>query len=86
MPDPFSEYVRVPGTDLEVAISLEKDQLTIALNKTDVRVYRVVIEQATMPIEHAWLSDLFMHDHRVRLSEFASDLEDYVESLDLSQG
>ena len=82
----FSERVQVPGTDLEVTISLEKDQLTVALNKTDARVYRLVIEQATMPIEHAWLSDLFMHDHRIRLSELASDLEDYVASLDLSQG
>jgi hypothetical protein len=39
-----------------------------------------------MPIEHAWLSDLFMHDHRVRLFEFASDLQDYVESLDSRRG
>jgi hypothetical protein len=86
MTSPFSESVKVPETDLEVTITLEKDELTIALNKSDARVYRVCIEQATMPIEHAWLSDLFMHDHRVRLSEFASDLQDYVESLDLSQG
>jgi len=82
----FSERVRVPETALAVTITLEKDELTIALNKSDARVYRVRIEQATMPIEHAWLSDLFMHDNRVRLSEFASDLQDYVESLDLSQG
>ena len=86
MTSPFSERVKVPETDLEVTITLEKDELTIVLNKSDARVYRVRIEQATMPIEHAWLSDLFMHDHRVRLSEFASDLQDYVESLDLSQG
>ena len=86
MTSPFSERVKVPETDLEVTITLEIDELTIALNKSDARVYRVSIEQATMPIEHAWLSDLFMHDHRVRLSEFASDLQDYVESLDLSQG
>src|SRR5262249_7377845 len=85
MTPPFSERVKVPETDLEVTITLEKDELTIALNKSDARVYRVRIEQATMPIEHAWLSDLFMHD-TVRLSEFASDLQDYVESLNLSQG
>jgi hypothetical protein len=82
----FNEHLRVPGTDLEITINLEQDQLTISLNKTNAHVYRVVIEQATMPIEHAWLSDLFMHDHRVRLSEIAADLQDYVESLDLSQG
>jgi hypothetical protein len=82
----FSERVKIPDTDLEVTVSLENDQLTIALNKSDARVYRVVVEQATMPIEHRWLSDLFMQDHRVRLSEFTSDLEDYVQSLDLSQG
>jgi len=86
MTSPFSERVKVPETDLEVTITLENGELTIALNKSDARIYRVRIEQAMMPIEHAWLSDLFMHDHRVRLSEFASDLQDYVESLDLSQG
>jgi len=39
-----------------------------------------------MPIENAWLSDLFMHDHRVRLGDMTSDLDDYVESLNVAQG
>jgi hypothetical protein len=46
----------------------------------------VVVEQATMPIENAWLSDMFMHDHRVHLGQLTSDLDDYVESLNVSQG
>jgi hypothetical protein len=74
------------STDLEVAVSLENDELTIVLNKANARVYRVVVEQATMPIENAWLSDMFMHDHRVRLGQLASDLDDYVDSLNVAQG
>ena len=31
MTSPFSERVNVPETDLEVTITLEKDQLTICL-------------------------------------------------------
>ena len=76
----------VPGTDLEVTVRLENGDLTMVLMKANAHVYRVVVEQATMPIDHAWLSDMFMHDHRVRLGEMASELEEYVESLNVAQG
>jgi hypothetical protein len=76
----------VPGTDLEVTVRLENGELTIVLTKGNARVYRVVIEQATMPIENAWLSDMFMHEHHVRLGQMTSDLEEYVESLNAAQG
>jgi hypothetical protein len=46
----------------------------------------MVVEQATLPIENAWLSDMFMHDHRVPLGQLNSDVEEYVESLNVSQG
>jgi hypothetical protein len=29
---------------------------------------------------------MFMHDHRVRLGQLASDLDDYVDSLNVAQG
>jgi hypothetical protein len=61
-------------------------ELSVTVNKADRSVYRVVLEQATMPIENAWLSDFFMHDHRVRLSQVTSELDDYIESLNASQG
>ena len=76
----------VPGTDLEVAVRLENGELTMVLTKANARVYRVVVEQATMPIENAWLSDMFMHDHRVRLGQLTSDLEEYIDSLNVAQG
>jgi len=76
----------VPGTDLEVTNTLVGSDLTIVVTKAGAPVCRLIVEQATMPIEHAWLSDMFMYDHRVRLSELTSDLEDYIASLDLSQG
>jgi hypothetical protein len=83
---PLTERLLVPGTDLEVVVSLDNDELTMVLNKANARVYRVVVEQATRPIENSWLSDMFMHDHRVRLADLTSDVDDYVESLNVSQG
>ena len=86
MMEPVTSRLAVPGTDLEVSVRLENDELTMVLTKANAHIYRVVVEQATMPIENAWLSDMFMHDHRVRLGQLTSDLADYVESLNLAQG
>jgi hypothetical protein len=86
MIEPVISRVAIPGADLELTVTLEKDELTMVLTKGNARVYRVVVEQATMPIENSWLSDMFMHDHRVRLGQLNSDLEDYVETLNVSQG
>ena len=84
--EPVTGRYHVPGTDLEVIVSLENDALTMVLTKANKRVYRVVVEQATMPIENAWLADMFMRDDRVRLGELSAELADYVESLNISQG
>ena len=86
MSEPITGRLAIPGTDLEVTISLENDELTMVLTKANARVYRVVIEQATIPIENAWLSDMFMFDQRVRLDQLTSDLVEYVETLNFSQG
>jgi hypothetical protein len=86
MTEPVTGRLAVPGTDLEVAVSLDNGELTMVLSKSNARVYRVVVEQATIPIENAWLSDMFMHDHRVRLAQLSTDLVEYVESLNVSQG
>jgi len=86
MTEPGTGRWAVPGTDLEITTTLEHGDLTIVLAKANARVCRVIVEQATIPIEHAWLSDMFMYDYRIRLSELTSDLEDYIASLDLSQG
>ena len=73
MTEPATSRLAVPGSDLEVTVSLEKGELTMVLTKANSRVYRVVVEQATMPIENAWLSDMFMRhnpasrSHRGRL-------------------
>jgi hypothetical protein len=86
MTEPVTSRLAVPGSDLEVTVSLEEGELTMVLTKANSRVYRVVVEQATMPIENAWLSDMFMHDHRLRLAQLNSDVEEYVESLNVCQG
>ena len=86
MTEPVTGRLAIPGTDLEVTVSLENGELTMVLTKANAHIYRVVVEEATMPIENAWLSDMFMHDHRVRLSQMTSDLDDYVDSLNVAQG
>ena len=86
MTELVTSQMAVPGTDLEVTVRLENGDLTMVLTKGNAHVYRVVVEQATMLIENAWLSDMFMHDHRVHLGQLTSDLDDYVESLNVSQG
>ena len=86
MTEPVTGRLAVPGTDLEVTVQLENGELTMVLTKGNAHVYRVVVEQATILIENAWLSDMFMHDHRVRLGQLASDLDDYVDSLNVAQG
>ena len=86
MSEPVTGRWAVPGTDLEVTTSFERGDLTIVLAKASAHICRLIVEQATMPIEHEWLAEMFTHDYRIRLSELTSDLEDYVASLDLSQG
>lgn len=86
MTEPVTGRWTIPDTDLEVITTLENGDLTIIVTKANARVYRVILEQATMPIEHAWLSDMFMYDHRVQLAQLTSDLEEYVASLNSSQG
>jgi hypothetical protein len=84
--EPGPTRVEFPGTDLTVLLELNNGELSMTVNKANKCVYRVVLEQATIPIENAWLSDMFIHDHRVRLSDLTAQLEEYVESLNVSQG
>jgi len=58
----------------------------MTVHKADRSVYRVILEQATMPIENAWLADMFMRDDRVQLGRLSADLVDYVETLNIAQG
>ena len=76
----------VPGTDLTVFVELVDGELSMTVNKADRTVYRVVLEQATVPIENAWLTDMFMRDDRVQLCKLSDDVEDYVETLNIAQG
>ncbi len=76
----------VPGTDLSVFVELIGGELSMTVHKADRSVYRVILEQATLPIENAWLADMFMRDDRVQLGKLSADLEDYVETLNIAQG
>jgi hypothetical protein len=79
-------HVEFPGTDLTVLLELNNSELSMTVNKAKNCVYRVVLEQATTPIENVWLLDMFIHDHRVRLSDLTAELEEYLASLNVSQG
>ena len=73
-------------TDLEIKACLVNAALTIEVLKSGACVYRVVLDHAADPIEHAWLADLFARDERVPMQEIADQVEDYVASLNTSQG
>ena len=75
-----------PGTDLTVLVELNDGELSMTVNKADKSVYRVVLEQATQPIENAWLADMFMRNDRVQLGKLSADVDDYVETLNIAQG
>jgi hypothetical protein len=82
----ISNRVEFPGTDLAVVVELTNGELSLTVHRADRCVYRVVLEQATMPLEDAWLADMFMRDDRVRLAELSKDLAEYVETLNVAQG
>jgi len=75
-----------PGTDLTVLVELNNGELSIRVDKASTCVYRVVLEQATAPIDNAWLADVFRRDDRVKLRELSADVEEYVDSLNIAQG
>ena len=83
---PASSRFDFPGTDLTVFVELNDGELSMTVSKADKSVYRVVLEQATLPIENAWLADMFMRDDRVQLGKICADVDDYVETLNIAQG
>ena len=78
--------VTFPGTDLEVIVSVAAGDLAVNVTKSGKLVYRVVIEQATGPIDSAWIVDLFTRSDRVCLADLSADVEEYLESLNIAQG
>jgi len=84
--EPAASRFDFPGTDLTVVVELIGGELSMTVNKADKSVYRVVLEQATQPIENAWLADMFMRNDRVQLGKLSADLDDYVETLNIAQG
>ena len=83
---PVTSRFVVPGTDIVVDIELEDGALSMTVNKARARVYRVILEQATAPIENVWLADMFMRDDRVHLGKLSDDVTDYLDTLNVSQG
>lgn len=81
-----AQRVAFPGTDIEVLVSLKDGNLAVDVKKADKLVYRVVVEEATGPIENAWIVDLFTRSDRVRLSDLSSEVDDYLGSLNNAQG
>lgn len=81
-----AERVVVPGTDLEVHIGLADGDLALEVKKSGRLVYRAVVEEATGPVEQAWIVDLFARSDRVCLTDISADADDYLNSLDIAQG
>ena len=81
-----AERITVPGTDLEVHIGLADDDLALEVRKAGRLIHRVVVEQATGPVEQAWIVDLFARSDRVCLTDISAEADDYLNSLDIAQG
>ena len=84
--DAIRESLRFKGTDLEIRARLADAALTIDVMKAGTLVHRVVLDQATDPIEHAWLIDLFAREERVGMRELAHQADDYLGSSNRSHG
>jgi len=90
MPNPQTDAkngrLRLRGTDIEVRARVDGARLTVDVLKSGVCVHRLLIDDATAPLEHAWITDLFAGENRVELRELAGQVDDYVTSLDTNQG
>ena len=80
------QALKFDGTDLEIRACLAKTTLTIEVVKSGACVYRVVLDHATDPLEHAWLAELFARNERVPINELAHQVDDYLGSLNTNQG
>ena len=83
---PVANRFDIPGTDLVVKIEYSNDELCMTVDKAHGSVYRLVIENASIPIEHTWLAEMFMRDERFKLGSLSAEVVDYVDSLNISQG
>lgn len=84
--DAIQQALNFEGTDLEIRARLANASLVIEVVKAGACVYRVVLDHATDPLEHAWLAELFVRDEHVEMGDLAHQLDDYVGTLNTNQG
>lgn len=76
----------INGADLEIRAQLGQKDVTIDVMKGGACVHRLTISDATAPIEHGWLAELFAREDRVDLGAIARETDDYMSNLDIRQG
>jgi hypothetical protein len=82
----FTKAMHIDGADLEIRASLASEAVTIDILKSGSCVHRITIADATAPMEHPWIAELFAREDKVELGSIAREVDDYVGSLDIRQG
>jgi hypothetical protein len=72
--------------DLEIKARLVDNNVTIDVVKSGACVHRLTIADADAHLENSWIADLFAREDRIDLAGMNGEVEDYVRSLNISQG
>lgn len=72
--------------DLQIQAHLDDKNMTIDIMKSGTCIHRLTLADAVGRMEHSWIADLFAREDRVDVSRIAGEADDYVQSLNISQG
>ena len=74
------------SADIEIKARLIDDEVTIDVLKSGVCIHRLTISDVTGRMENSWIADMFAREDRVDLAGMSGEVDDYVQSLNISQG
>lgn len=78
--------LRFDDADIEIQAQLVENNVTINIMKSGACVHKLTIADAVGRMENSWIADLFAREDRVELAGMAGELDDYVRTLNVSQG
>ena len=83
----MAKKLRFDAADVEVRAKIDEGgTLTVCIFKEGTCVYQIAVDDATRPMEHSWIADLFAREDRIALASLAYEADDYLNSLDIKQG
>ncbi|MBU2533553.1 MAG: hypothetical protein KKB37_12485 [Alphaproteobacteria bacterium] len=72
--------------DLTIQARLNDNDVTIDIVKSGTCVHRLTIADAVGRMENSWIADLFAREDRLELNSIAGEVDEYVRTLNISQG